>query len=188
MRDLAAAITFSMFVAAARADEPTATDEPSSGAMPKETVTFDGHKLVLAYEARDEDGDAIKEFIPADEDLDSWTRLAAIRVHADLDDPKEFGEQMVKELEQRKPPAEFALMENEQTGDVVLTFLISPEDESFVEFNVFKYQKRAEGGLLSEQYALRACGDDIQKFTSELTPEKRLLLVGLMNKDGVKPE
>jgi hypothetical protein len=188
MRYLTAALSLSMFVAAARADEPTAANEPSRGAMPKETVTFDDHKLVLAYEARDEDGDAIKEFIPADEDLDSWTRLAAIRVHADLDDPQEFGEQMVKELEQRKPPAEYALMENERTGDVVLTFLISPEDESFVEFNVFKYQKRAEGGLLSEQYALRAYGDDVEKFTSELTPEKRLLLVGLMNKDGVKPE
>src|SRR5580698_3037949 len=73
------------------AEDAAPSADQANAAETKNTVEFDGKTLVLAYEA-DSEGDSIKEFIPADETLDSWTRLAAVREHSDLDDPQEFAE------------------------------------------------------------------------------------------------
>src|SRR6185312_9653437 len=57
-------------------DASPATDQLSR--IADQTITVDGRELKLAYEA-EADGDTIQEFIPADETLETWTRLAAIR-------------------------------------------------------------------------------------------------------------
>ena len=165
-------------------DTTPAADQDNAPAT-KETVEFDGQTLVLAYEA-DSDGDSIKEFIPADETLDTWTRLAAVREHADLDDPKEFADQIVKELEKRDPPANYELLANDNNGEVVLDFIVWPEDLSYAEFDVFRYQKQEGGGLVSHQYALRAYGDEKEKFISGMDGNERQLIAAMVEK-GVQP-
>lgn len=171
---------------AAVADDDAARSAADNTATDKETIRFDGQPLVLAYEG-EADGDAIQEFIPADENLDSWTRLAAVRVHAKLNDPKAFADEMVRQLEAKEPPAPYEVMVNDKTGDVILDFIVSPADQSFVEFNIFKYQKNDDGGLRSEQYALRAYGDDIEKFLQGMDTERRTQLLAEMISTGVQP-
>ena len=43
----------------------------------------------------------------------------------------------------------------------IIDFLVGPPDNSFVEYNVFKYAKRPAGGIIAQQYALRAYGESI---------------------------
>lgn len=149
-----------------------------------ETIQFDGQTLELAFEGNDP-GATIKEFIPAGEKLDAWTKLAAIREFDNLDDPVAYGVATVEELKKKYPLSPSSLIENPKTGSVIVDFVVWPEDAAFAEFNVFLYEKRAGGGLISQQYALRAYGDNAEEFLKNLRP-LRERLVELMSKGGLK--
>jgi hypothetical protein len=166
--------------------QDAALPETADAAAEKESVRFDDETLVLAYEG-EADGDSIKEFIPSGENLDSWTRLAAVREHAKLNDAKQFANEMVQQLEEKDTPAPYELLANEKTGDCILDFIVWSADGSFVEFNIFKYQKKETGGLLSYQYALRAYGDDIEKFLTGMDAERRAKMITEMIDRGVQP-
>jgi len=143
-----------------------------------ETIDFDGETLVLAYRAADAT-DGIREFIPKGETLEHWTKLAATREYGDLDDPAAMAGAVVKDLKKQYPQSPFKIMENKQTGEVIVDFVLWPDDGSLAEFNVFRYSKNPEGGLFSQQYALRAYGDDTEGFLRDLRPVRERL-VGTM--------
>jgi hypothetical protein len=132
-----------------------------AAALQRESVSFDGQTLVLASQSENP-GEPVKEYIPANEELRSWTRLASIREY---------------------PNARHAVIENPQTGEVVIDFVTWPEDQSFVEFNVFKYSRREGGGLVAQQYALRDYKDP-RGFMRGLKPV-RTRLVKLMTEGGL---
>ncbi len=155
-------------------DAEPATEQASTVA--EKTVTVDGRELKLAYEG-ESGGDTIHEFIPSDETLETWTRLAAIREYPDLNNPLDFAEAVVKQLKERKPPANFEMLQNPKNGDVVLNFLVWPDDGSFAEFNVFQYHKQADGGLVSYQYAARAYGDEVETFIKSLDSDTRTMFL-----------
>ena len=127
----------------------------------------------LSYEG-EADGESIREFIPSDESLEDWTRLAAIREYPELNDPTAVAEAVTKKLDDSDPPIHYDLLENSKTGESVLDFTMFPEDKSFAEFNVFCYRKQADGGLASYQYAVRAYGDDVVDFVNRLGAEQRM--------------
>ncbi len=151
----------------------TTTDERSTE---EKTVTIDGRDLALAYEGEAE-GEAIREFIPRDETLETWTRLAAIREYPELNDPAEVVKVVIKRLEEHDPPIHYDLLENSKTGESVLDFTMLEVDKSFVEFNVFCFRKQAGGGITSYQYAVRAYGDDVVDFIDGLDAEQRMKYV-----------
>ena len=157
-------------------------EEPSVSKV--ESLHFDGQVLVLAFEGNDS-GATIREFIPAGETLDSWTRLAAIREFDNLDDPAAYGVATVEELKKKYPLSPSSLIENPRTGGVIVDFVVWPEDASFAEFNVFLYEKRPGGGLISQQYALRAYGADAEPFLKNLRPVRERLVERLA-KDGLQ--
>lgn len=178
MRQLVVAfVVLACVVNVVRAENP---DSPQK----VETLRFDGQTLELAFEGNDP-GATIKEFIPAGETLDTWTKLAAIREFDNLDDPAAYGVATVEELKKKYPLSPSSLIENPKTGGVIVDFVVWPEDASFAEFNVFLYEKRPGGGLISQQYALRAYGDDSVEFLKNLRP-LRERLVELMAKDGLR--
>jgi len=178
MRSLAALVAFACFVSPLAADEPRAESN--------ERVQFDGESLGLAFEGEDP-GATIKEYLPAGEKLDRWTRLAAIRKFSNLNDPVAYATATIKELKAKYPQSPSAVIENPKTGAVVLDFVVWPEDTSFVEFNVFRYEKRPGGGLISQQYAIRAYGDRAEPFLLGLR-EVRERLVEKMAGEGLQVE
>jgi hypothetical protein len=173
MRQFAALLTValvSMSVARA-ADQPALSDE--------DAVHFDGQTLVLRWEGENP-GETIKEYIPADQKLDSWTRLASIRTYAELDDPGALAGSVIRQLKKDYPDSPCAIIENPETGEVVIDFVLWPADLTFVEFNVFKYSQGEDGGVIAEQYALREY-DDTEGFLKGLRPVRERL-VNLMTK------
>jgi hypothetical protein len=163
--------------AADKAD--TENKQPKAG----QTVQFDGETLTLAYEG-EQSGDTIKEFLPAGQKLDSWTKLAAIRQYAGLDDPLALAAQTIKQLKKDYPLSPSSIIQNPKTGEVIVDFVVWPEDASFVEFNIFKYRRRPGGGLTTEQYALRSYRDQ-EGFLKGLRPV-RARLVELMAAKGLE--
>lgn len=148
-----------------------------------DSLDFDGHSLELTSQAREND-DSIQEFIPKGETLENWTKLAAIREQSELDDPATTAKGMAKDLRKQYPKSPFKVMVNKKAGEAMIDFVVWPEDGSFAEFNVFRYAKRPGGGLLSQQYALRAYGDDSLAFLKGLGPVRERL-VGAMARSGL---
>ncbi|MCE7878565.1 MAG: hypothetical protein DYH14_14870 [Betaproteobacteria bacterium PRO3] len=77
-----------------------------------------------------------------------------------------------------------ALLEHPKSGDVIVDFITWPPDRAFVEFNLFRYGKRDGGGVVAQQYALRAYGDP-GDFLRRLKSE-RPKLVDAMAKAGLE--
>jgi hypothetical protein len=148
-----------------------------------EQITFDGQKLKLAFDANSE-GDTIKEYIPDGEKLQKWTKLASIREYPKLNDAHELAAAVVRAVEEKNPKADAHLKQNDETGQTVIDFVVWPEDKSFVEFNVFKFHKNEDGGVASEQYAVREYKEP-EKFIQELAP-LRERLVEQMTSDGLQ--
>ncbi|MGX1806293.1 hypothetical protein ACWIGI_11310 [Nocardia sp. NPDC055321] len=151
-------------------------------AFGKERVSFDGQVLVLASQS-DEAGAWLKEYVPEGESLDSWTRLAAIRLWSSLDDPLVAAAGLIEALTAQNPDAPSEVRRNPDTGEVIADFITWPSDGAFVEFNVFSYASSEGGGLWAQQYALREYNDP-EGFLGGLSPV-RLRLLGLMAENGL---
>jgi hypothetical protein len=180
----------------ARGDDATTTPEtqttPSVAAHPSdqetagaEQIQFDGGKLFLAWQANN-DGDTIKEFIPTGQNLDTWTKLAAVREFPKLNDARGFAEMMVQKLREDSPDAPSTISENKNAREVVLDFVAWPKDKSFVEFNVWKLRELPGGGIVADQYAVRDYTDP-EGFAKNLKTVRERL-VQAMNKDGLHVE
>lgn len=152
------------------------------GAKP-ERVRFEGQTLVLASSNAGAEG-SVREFIPEGEKLASWTRLAALREYPKLDDPMAVGQNVLRQLKERYPDANSAIIRNPSTGEVIVDFLVTSPDQKFMEFNIFKYTRKPGAGLSCQQYALRAYGDP-RAFLVELK-SRRKALIDAMAKTGLE--
>jgi hypothetical protein len=149
----------------------------------KETIQFDGQRLILASEEKTPD-ESLKEYIPDGENLKAWTKLAAIREYGKLNDPKAVATTLSAIVKKDNPNSQSEMIENHSTGAVVIDFVTWPADMTFVEFNVFKYERKQGGGLIAQQYAVREYKDP-ESFLKELKPLKQRLLEA-MAKDGLQ--
>jgi hypothetical protein len=149
----------------------------------KESVSFDGVTFVLAS-TTENPGEQVKEYLPEGQKFESWTKLAAVREYPKLNDPRAVAENLVRALKQQNPQAPSSIIQNPKTGEVIVDFVTWPSDQSFVEFNVFKYSKKEGGGLIAQQYALREY-QDTATFLKALKPV-RTRIVDLMAKSGLE--
>jgi hypothetical protein len=149
----------------------------------KESVQFDGETLVLASEEKD-DTQKLREFIPVDQKLESWTKLASIREYDSDKSPAENVEVFKNVLKEKYPQTSTTVTDNPQTDEAIIDFLVWADDRSFVEFNVFKYRRAGAKGIFAEQYAVREYKDP-QGFLKTFKPT-RDRLVDLMTNEGLK--
>jgi hypothetical protein len=159
------------------------TSETKTDDAEKPTVEFDDQTLTLAFEGKNP-GEVIKEYIPTGETLEKWTKLASTREYSDLDNPLILATVLKKQLEEKYPHANCTLTEDADDNSAVIDFVLWSDDKSFVEFNVFKYSKTEDGGVLAEQYALRDYTNP-QKFVDDLK-ETRDRTVKAMTEDGLQ--
>lgn len=152
-----------MFVASGTT---AAAKESSPAAPPAKTLEFDGQTLVLAWEGG-EPGSPIREYIPAGETLDHWTHLASIREFASIDDPRALAAKTLEGVRQTYLDTPSTIMEDPTSDDTIIDFVAWPDDKSFAEYNVFKYSKRPGGGVIAQQYAVRAYGN-VDEFAKNL--------------------
>jgi len=152
---------------------PAAAKAPKLASPPKH-VKFDGLKLNLAWQGEDPK-QPVAEFIPKGETLEKWTHLASIRRFPEQDDPQGLAKQTIEGVAERYPGAPTNLQNDPRGSDAVIEFIVSPPDDSFAEYNLFKYAKDPQGGVVAEQYALRGYGDR-QEFLESLTERRQKLL------------
>lgn len=175
MRFIAAALLALLSIVVA--DGPLLAKE-SAAKLPSKVVEFDGHQLKLAWRSENPEL-PIEEFIPADQTLEKWTRLASIRRYPDLDDAKSLAATTIETVNASYPGAPTNMFDNPESDDAIIEFVVeSPAEspaESFVEYNLFKYSKDPDGGVVAQQYALRTYGDE-EKFLKRLKSVRQSLL------------
>lgn len=146
MRLLPVAIAVLAWVSVAHAEEPS--------------VEFAGERYTLNFadQAQQEDGspgDALAEFTLPGETVNEWSKLFAYHAYPEMgDDPVAAVKMVGKVVKETNKDANFAIVENEETGEAIIDFLTWAPESDVMEFNVFKYARAADGkGLVAMQYA-----------------------------------
>lgn len=155
-------------------------DSSAEGKVPKidappQQVEFAGQTLNLAWQSENPE-QPVAEFIPKGETLEKWTHLASIRRFPDLEDAQDLAKMTVEQVAAQYPGAPTNLQNNPKGTDAVIEFIVSPPDDSFAEYNIFKYAKAPNGGVVAQQYALRSYGGDREKFEAQLTEQRQKFL------------
>jgi hypothetical protein len=154
-------LTLLAITSIASAADPAPKRTITRETRPKESIRFDGHTLVLAFQDNN-NGNTIKEYIPAGETLERWTRLAALYEYPDLDDPQAVVDALVERLKRRGSDIPYDVRTDSRTKAVTVDFLIwpegaaKPENAEYVEYNIFRYEPKRGGGLQAQQYAIRS--------------------------------
>jgi hypothetical protein len=146
MRQLRVAVAMLAWVTLAHAEAPT--------------VEFAGDRYTLNFEdqAQQEDGspgDGLAEFTLPGETVSDWSKLFAFHAYPEMgDDPVAAVKMVGKVVKETNKDANFAIVENEKTGEAIIDFLTWTPESDVMEFNVFKYVRASNGkGLVAMQYA-----------------------------------
>jgi hypothetical protein len=148
MRQLRVAVAMLAWVTLAHAEAPT--------------VEFAGDRYTLNFEDRGQQengspGDGVAEFTLPGETVNDWSKLFAYHAYPAMgDDPVAAVKMVGKVVKETNKDANFAIVENEKTGEAIIDFLTWAPESDVMEFNVFKYARAADGkGLIAMQYAQR---------------------------------
>lgn len=125
------------------------------------TAEFGGETYTLAFEHEVEPpaanaGEGLAEFTLEGETVDNWSKLFAYHAYPQMgDDPVAAVKTLGKIVKEKNKDANFAIIENEKTGEAIIDFLTwVPGSDGPMEFNVFKYAKAENGpGLVAIQFA-----------------------------------
>ncbi|TAK91330.1 MAG: hypothetical protein EPO06_05060 [Burkholderiaceae bacterium] len=131
----------------------------SIGHAQEAPIVLDGEQYTKRFVGHPPNGDQLIELIREYEAFEHWTRLVAFRYQqmpALGNDPKNVVQAVNKTLLVTNPKARSKILLNEKTGEAIIDFLTWPPDESFMEFNVFRYVKSRDGkAVVSLQLAYR---------------------------------
>ena len=128
-------------------------------ALAQETVVLDGEPFTKTFVARPQNGDKLVEFVRENETFGNWTRLIGYRYQqlpGVQNDPKKVAVVMAKIARAANPEARYGVLVSDKDGEAILHFLTWPPDQKFIELNVFRYAKSADGkAVVSVQLAYR---------------------------------
>lgn len=165
--------------------KPSHAKAPQPASSPQQ-VEFDGQTMNLAWTNENPEA-PIVEYLPKGETLEKWTHLASIRRYPELEDAQKLAKLTVDEVAKAYPGAPTNLADDPNGTGAVIEFVVTAPDDSFAEYNIFKYAKDPQGGVVAQQYALRGYGDR-KKFEDELTERRQQLLDEMAEKGLSTPE
>lgn len=103
------------------------------------------------------DNGYLKEYLPAGQSLDTWTNLFGVRCFRDLDSPKDYIARLGDEYHKKYPHMKFASGGQQSRSRYFIDFLAYPLDKktNYLEWNFFRAQTNAAGGIVVFQYTER---------------------------------
>jgi hypothetical protein len=138
-------------------------------AMAQDLITIDGEPFARKFVGSPPNGDKLLEFVREGESFEKWTKLVAYRYQklpgAD-NDPKRVATGIAQSVKARYPESRSSVIANEKNNEALVDFLIRSPDGKFMEFNVFRYVRSADGAaVVSLQMAHRF--DDVSEEGAE---------------------
>ena len=159
-----------------RAQTPAAP--PPSAPAPR--FSFDGQTFTRISSTPTKTG-FMEEYLPAGQTLSGWTAMASIHhLVTAVADPVAATQSVAEAVRQRNPNAQVVLMNDPATGDSIVDFVTWPVSAApapaYLEYDICKYRKAPEGGLIALQYVRRAYGPQEQPFIQGIKAERQRLV------------
>jgi hypothetical protein len=134
-------------------------------------VSVDGEAFPKTFVANRPGGDKLLEFVRETESFEKWTKLVGFR-YQQLprieNDPTRAAAAMAQVVKASNPQAQARVITNKDKTETIIDFLTWPPDGSYMEFNVFRYIKSADGNaVVSLQLAHRftdKSAEGLEKF------------------------
>jgi len=123
----------------------------------EEVVNVGGDVFHLASSGSADEG-SIKEFVPADETIDNWSTLVAVRYLKNPRSPEEYIRNMAQEYQDVMPHMQFSVSQLDQTDAWDIDFIMYDRGKTsgFVEWNYFRAERPDVGeGVVVHQYVVR---------------------------------
>ncbi|WP_293780586.1 hypothetical protein [uncultured Oxalicibacterium sp.] len=151
-------------------------------------VSVDGEIFAKKFVGTPPNGDKLLEFVRDSESFDNWTKLIGYR-YQQLpgleNDPIKYAVFLGQMVKQANPQANFQIIRNKQSDEAIIDFLTWPQDQKFMELNVFRLWKSTDGkAVVSLQIAYRfsvptpvttrESGNDVERKRNELRERRQL--------------
>ncbi len=146
-------------------------------------IEFDGNKLFFSYEGR-VPGTNFREYIPQNENLKTWTKLARVDHYSNVNDPMELARTLSQLTRKMNSEAPLRVRYNKEKRIAIVDFITWPHDLAYVEFNVFRIEKEGTNGLVSYNYAVREYKDP-PGYIAKFAPIRDRLVLTMID-DGMK--
>jgi hypothetical protein len=166
----------------AQAPVPDPTLAPDPGAP---VFAFDNQTFSRVATSPTKTG-TMDEYLPAGQTLAHWTTMVSVHhLTTAVADPVAATQAVAQAVRQHNPSAQVVLMNNAATGDALIDFVTWPPastpdgNPAYIEYDICKYRKAPQGGLMALQYILRAYGSDEPAFMRSLK-DTRARLTPLM--------
>jgi len=128
---------------------------------------------------------AAVEFTLDGETVDDWTKLFAFHDYAGLDaEPAAAAATVRKTVLEQYKDASVAITDVAGSDEAILDFLTYDPKRDVMEFDIFKYARAPDGGLIALQFAQRFPAGD---FDKKAFPALRTRLVDEMVRTNVAP-
>lgn len=141
-------------------------------------LSYDGVDYSLAWSAQPTPGYYKQEYLPAGQRPATFSEMIIVEVLTSGADVNGAAAKQIEMLNERKandPLVNYDLLQNAQSGEVILDFLVSGRTQDgsiLVEWNAYRYAPHQNGdgasGVMLFGIARRGYGDQANEFLTEL--------------------
>lgn len=123
-----------------------------------EEIHFNNDVFELKYSAMSMEHNGYdNEYFLKNENRDNWTKMVGIYYYPDQKDPLKFASQEDKDVEAKETNVLLKFIENKKQDKAALSYLQngSLNGKNFFEYNIYKYEKHPDKGMMVLRYAIR---------------------------------
>lgn len=97
------------------------------------------------------------EYFLNNETKDNWNKMVGIYYYPEISNPLKFADKECKDIESNEINVLLKFIENKQADKAALSYLQNGYEngKNFFEYNIFKYEKHPQKGMMALRYAIR---------------------------------
>jgi len=123
-----------------------------------EEIHFDNSVFILKYSAVSPETNGYEnEYFLKNENRSNWTKMTGLYHYPDIDKPIKYASDISKQIESEETDVLLKLIENKKTSKAALSYLQngSLNGKKYFEYNIYRYEKHPQKGMLVLRYAIR---------------------------------
>lgn len=108
------------------------------------------------------------EYYLKNENKNNWTKMVGIYYYPGISNPLKFADKECKTIESKETNVLLKFIENKKADKAALSYLQngSVNGKNFFEYNIFKYEKHPDSGMMALRYAIRYFFKDNSEITA----------------------
>ncbi len=123
-----------------------------------EEIHFNNNIFILKYSAHSQQINGYEnEYFFKDENKNNWTKMVGIYYYPEEGKPIKFADDKCKQIENNENNVLLKFIKNKKADKAALSYLQhgNIQDKNFFEYNIFKYEKHPDKGMMVLRYAVR---------------------------------